>query len=188
MTARNRRRTRTLTRTHTQSKPVKKKKPPRQRPSIQINWGRAAFQSLIGLVLLVDLVLLFFVVKRCTEPRITTEKPVVQQEEPNRILQIEVLNGCGVNGLAARFTDFLRQAGFDVIKTDNYESHNVDKTLIIDRRGNVKNALKIADALGLDRQRVLQEINAAYQIDATVILGRDFRTLGAWKNMENQGG
>jgi hypothetical protein len=185
LTARNRRRGRTLTRDQSPAAPAPKK--PR-RPSVEIDWRRTTYRTLIGLFLVIDVALVVFVVKRCSEPRIAVEKPAVskpRREAPERIPQIEVLNGCGVPGLAARFTDHLRQAGFDVVKTDNYESHNMEKTLVIDRKENLKFANKVADALGLDRKRVLQEVSAAYLIDATVIIGRDFRSLGAWKNMEN---
>jgi hypothetical protein len=184
LTARNRRRSRTLTRDQSPAVPPPKKP---KRPRAQIDWRRTFYRTLIGLFLVIDVVLIVFVVKRCTESRTGIEKPAEsrpRREEPEHVPQIEVLNGCGVTGLAARFTDHLRQAGFDVVKTDNYESHNVEKTLILDRKGNLKYANKVADALGLDRKRVLQEVSAAYLIDATVIIGRDFRTLGAWKNME----
>ena len=33
------------------------------------------------------------------------------------IIQVEVLNGCGVEGVAAKFTDYLRQNNFDVVHT-----------------------------------------------------------------------
>ncbi len=90
--------------------------------------------------------------------------------------------------MAAKFTNYLREAGFDVVKTDNYESHNVEQTLIIERKGILKNGFKVADALGLNRSRVLQEVSDVYLIDATIILGRDFRAVQAWQDMENSGG
>lgn len=181
MAPRSRRRTRTLTRDQTLGKPVRRKRP---RKTIRIDWRRILFKSLIGLILTVNLVLVFFIVRRWTGPRIP-DAPRTRQEQPERVLQIEVLNGCGVNRLASRFTDYLRQADFDVIRTDDYETYNVEKTVVIDRRGNLQSVFRIADALGLDRIRVLQEVNPAYLIDATVILGRDFRSLGAWNRMEN---
>jgi hypothetical protein len=44
-------------------------------------------------------------------------------EKPSEIIQVEVLNGCGVTGVADRFTDFLRSEKFDVVKTDNYVTY-----------------------------------------------------------------
>lgn len=138
---------------------------------------------LIFLVLVVDLVLIFFVVRQCSKPAVLVEEPK-PPEEP-RILQIEVLNGCGVSGVANAFTDFFRTQGFDVVRAENYESFNVLRTVVIDRRGDMKNVVRIAEALGLGEERVLQEVNEAYLIDASVIIGKDFRRLPAWLQMEN---
>lgn len=157
---------------------------------IPIDWGRVLFRLLIAIFLIADVVLIVFVVRRCAEPPPIVEETQVEAPQPekepdkDRPVQVEVLNGCGVSGIAAKFTTYLREAGYDVIKTDNYESHNVEETLVIERRGKQENGLKVADALGLSRSRVLQEVNEVYLIDVTIILGRDFRTVGAWQDME----
>lgn len=156
---------------------------PRRRPrKTKIDWKDGVIKFFIGLVLLVDLVLVFFVIRQCSKPVVVGEEERIPEE--TRPLQIEVLNGCGVSGVAAKFTDYLRTKGFDVVKTENYESFNVLKTVVIDRRGNLKNGVRIAEALGLGEGRVLQEVNEAYLIDATVILGKDFRQLDSWQTME----
>jgi len=141
-------------------------------------------KALIGLVLVVDLVLIFFIVRQCSKPVKVEEPVVVQKQEEPVVLQIEVLNGCGVPGIASQFTDFLRERGFDVVKTDNYELFNVPNTVVVDRRGILKNSIRIAEALGLGEDRVVQEANEAYLIDASVVLGSDYRQLEAWKSME----
>ena len=136
----------------------------------------------IVLFLLADLILVFFIIRQCSEPpTLVEEETGMEQSEP---IQIEVLNGCGVQGIANDFTDFLRNRGFDVVKTENYESFNVQRTVIIDRRGNQQNCKSLAEAMGLGEDRILQEVNEAYLIDATVILGRDYRQLSSWQNME----
>lgn len=141
-------------------------------------------QLLIGLLLIVNLVLIFFIVRHCSKrPAVVTEKqPVVEEARP---LQIEVLNGCGVSGIAAQFTDYLRAKGFDVVKTDNYESFNIRRTVVIDRRGVLRNGVRVARALGLGEERVLQEANEAYLLDASLILGSDYRQLECWQEIEN---
>src|SRR5258708_6544356 len=50
--------------------------------------------------------------------------PMVEKEQPRippRTIQLDVLNGCGARGVAARFTSFLRTAGFDVVEMKNYK-------------------------------------------------------------------
>jgi hypothetical protein len=162
-------------------KPIKPRKRPKQRA--RSDWKSNLIQFFIGLVLVIDVVLIYFIVRNCSRQ---TAVPVVEQEvqEIPQILQIEVLNGCGVKGVAAQLTDYLRLQGFDVVKTDNFESFNVTETMVIDRRGNRENGIRIADALGLGEERVLQEVNDAYLIDATLIIGKDFQNLYGWQSTE----
>jgi hypothetical protein len=102
-------------------------------------------------------------------------------------VQVEVLNGCGAPRIADKFTAYLRRKGFDVVKTGNYESYNVPKTLVIDRKGKVKEAARIVEALGLKKTEVISEIHEMYMVDATVVLGKDFRLLSSWKSLEKKG-
>ena len=173
--------------TRRRARPIRKpsKTPQRKRRlrKNKIDWGNSLIQFLIVMVLVVDLVLVFFVIRQCSKPVAIVEEKEPPQEE--RILQVEVLNGCGVSGVANKFTDHLRASGFDVVKTDNYESFNVLRTVVIDRRGNMENATRVAESMGLSEERVLQEVHEAYLIDATVILGKDFRQLAVWRLMEN---
>ena len=52
---------------------------------------------------------------------------------PSKIIQLDVLNGCGAKGAGAKFTTFLRGSGFDVVELKNYSSSTVARTLVIDR-------------------------------------------------------
>ena len=160
-------------------RPARRRRPARRGG---FDWKDGLIKFFIGLLILVDVLLVFFIIRQCSRPAVeVVEEPV---EEPLRPLQIEILNGCGVSGIAAQLTDYLRAQGFDVVKTDNYETFNVNRTVVIDRRGVLKNGVRIAEAMGLGEDRVLQEVNEAYLIDATVILGRDFRQLPCWQTME----
>ncbi|MBN2029548.1 LytR C-terminal domain-containing protein [bacterium] len=158
---------------------------PRKRPvkKIRSDWKSNLIQFFIGLVLVIDMVLVYFIIRNCSSQAVVpVEEPTVQAVP--EILQIEVLNGCGVQGVAAQLTDYLRSQGFDVVKTDNFESFNVIETVVIDRRGNLENGIRIAKALGLGEERVLQEVNDAYLIDATLVIGKDFKNLNGWQSIE----
>lgn len=109
------------------------------------------------------------------------KRPATVPEKPRGPLQIEVLNGCGVPKIADKFTAYLRKKGYDVVRTDNYESFNVPATLVIDRGGDLASARKLADALGVPKREVISETHDMYMVDATVVLGKNFRTLDAWK-------
>lgn len=91
--------------------------------------------------------------------------------------QIDVLNGCGVAGVAAKISARLRQRGFDVVEIRNYKSFDLRQTIVIDRVGNLAQALRVASALGVGRDNVIQEINLDYYVDVTVVIGKDFESL-----------
>jgi hypothetical protein len=100
-----------------------------------------------------------------------------QNEKPSEIIQVEVLNGCGVTGVADRFTDFLRSEKFDVVKTDNYVNYDIEETLVIDRIGNLANAKLVAGALGMSPAKAFKQLNSDYFVDVTVIIGKDYHSL-----------
>ncbi len=93
---------------------------------------------------------------------------------PAEIIQAEVLNGCGVSGVADRFTDFLRDNNVDVVKTGNYIQFDIEETLVIDRIGNKANAVFVAELLGIDKKNATTIINNDYFVDVTIIIGRDY--------------
>ena len=96
------------------------------------------------------------------------------------IVQIDVLNGCGVSGTGQRMTSFLRAAGYDVVDMGNYKTFDVKQSLVIDRSGNAEVAKKIAADLGIDPKNVVQQISPEYFVTASVVLGKDFKNLRAW--------
>jgi hypothetical protein len=99
----------------------------------------------------------------------------------SELIQVDVRNGCGVSGVADRYTDFLRSKGFDVADYGNYISSEVDETLVIDRMGNMANAYEVAKALGVKKQNIIQQLNKDYFIDVSVIIGKDYLTLNPFK-------
>ena len=89
-------------------------------------------------------------------------------------IQVEVLNGCGVNGIADKLTVYLREKGFDVVNIGNYRSFEIEKSILIGRTENMFNAKIIADSIGLKYSNVIQQINKDYLLDVTIILGKDY--------------
>ncbi len=59
----------------------------------------------------------------------------------------------------------------------NYISFDVENTIVIDRTGNIQNAYDVAEALGVDKQDVIQQINKDYFLDVSVIVGKDYNKL-----------
>ena len=92
-------------------------------------------------------------------------------------IQVEVLNGCGVSGVADKLTDYLRVNHIDVVNLGNYRSFEIEKSIIISRNEKIKNAEKLAALVGLDESSIIQQTNSDYLLDVTFILGKDYRNL-----------
>lgn len=94
-----------------------------------------------------------------------------------KIIQVEVLNGCGAAGVGDKFTNYLRDNKVDVVNVSNYSSFNIDRTMVIDRIGNMANAKKVASILGIKEENVIQQINNDYFLDVSLVIGKDFKQL-----------
>ncbi|MFA7288343.1 MAG: LytR C-terminal domain-containing protein [Melioribacteraceae bacterium] len=99
----------------------------------------------------------------------------VRDNKPSEIIQVEILNGCGIPGAATRFAEYLRANKFDVVSTSN--DKEIDETLVIARTQNMENAYKVAEALGVKKSNVNQILNDDYFLDVSIIIGRDYYTL-----------
>jgi len=97
--------------------------------------------------------------------------------------KVEVLNGCGVNGLAHKFSNFLRKEGFDVLYIGNADRMNYSRTLVIDRGGDSKKLAEFLKVMKLDRSRVVPRKSSDYNIDISIILGRDYKDLPVYNDV-----
>ncbi|MBE0550794.1 MAG: LytR C-terminal domain-containing protein [Ignavibacterium sp.] len=98
---------------------------------------------------------------------------------------MEVLNGCGVSGVAEKLTDYLRTNNIDVVNLGNYRSFEIENSIIIGRNEKIYNAEIIAAIVGLDEHSIIQQINPDYMLDVTFILGKDYRDLIPLKKRQN---
>lgn len=95
-------------------------------------------------------------------------------EELQRI-SVEVLNGAGVPGAAARVSDRLREMGFDVKTFGNASSYDHERSVLLDRSGRDWAVRSLADSLG--GVAIRSEAAPQLYLDATLILGRDWPQL-----------
>ena len=96
---------------------------------------------------------------------------------PDRIIQVDVLNGCGTPKAASAMTAFLRSRGYDVVEIRNYHRFDVRESLVIERAGHMENAEKVARALGISPAHIIQQLNPDYYVDVSVVVGLDYGTL-----------
>lgn len=130
--------------------------------------------SFLGVLLLI---LLFAISTRMLYPKIIAERDASDPALISTIIQLEVLNGCGVAGIATRFTDRLRDYGFDVVESGNFDHFNVEKSFVISRSGQMENAHRVAKAIGISEQNVIRESSPDFYLDVTLVIGADFESL-----------
>lgn len=90
--------------------------------------------------------------------------------ERGRALEVEVLNGAGVPGLAKAVTRTLRSRGFDVVLFTS-AAERATTTRILLRRGDRSGADRVRKALGYGT--VTEQRDTTRRVDVTVLLGTD---------------
>lgn len=131
----------------------------------------------IGFLSILLIILAAALFTRIIYPRIFNERAEERSRLISEIIQIEVLNGCGENGIANAYTGVLRKNGFDVVETGNFENFNLPETIVISRSGIMDNAERVAMALGVDKENILYEASPDFYLDVTVVIGKDFEKL-----------
>lgn len=94
-----------------------------------------------------------------------------------KTISAEVYNGSGENKIGKVFTDYLRQKSVDVKKTDNYKTQTVQKTIIMSRNNNINKAYKVGELIGVNSSEIIENTNKDLDIDVTIVIGKDFKTL-----------
>ena len=113
------------------------------------------------------------------------EEPIIMEDKPapfEENIQVEVLNGCGLNGVAKTFQSYLRENGFDVVNTDNYYENgkkrwDVKYSMVIDRIGKIEQAMAVARVLDIPSSRVHSRENNDSIYDVSVVIGKDFKSI-----------
>ena len=106
----------------------------------------------------------------------------VYQKNPIQNIKVEVLNGCGLKGIAARTADFLRVNHIDVVRSDNADHYDYPNTVIISRNENVESLKAVSRSFGVtldDKTHIMTDPDESLGVDVTVILGKDITNFTA---------
>ena len=133
--------------------------------------------SAIGFLSVLLLILIVALSSRFIFPRIVSDRAAIDPALISDVIQMEVLNGAGIPGLATRYTSSLRQFGFDVVETGNFDHFNVYNSMVISRNGEMENARRVARAIGISEQFILREESPDFYLDVTLVIGADFESL-----------
>ena len=129
---------------------------------------------IVALGLLVVVMLSSFIM-RLVNPPISAEldADIEKTNEIEQKIQINVLNGCGKDGLAGKVKMYLIERGFDVVSIGNY-SDVLEKSVVVDRIGDLKSSSRVAYAMGINDSYVTSEIDSTLYVRSTIIVGKDY--------------
>ena len=115
------------------------------------------------------------------EAKPSAAKIPVQEKEEEALspatphpVRIEVLNGCGLGGIAKRTADFLQLKGYDIRDYKNADRSNYEKTSIIVRSGNKSHGEALASTISFPVELIVMDPDPnLIDVDVTLILGKD---------------
>lgn len=107
-------------------------------------------------------------------PAPATPPPLAIPGDVGPHVTVEVLNTIGVDGLAGSVTTRLRHAGLDVVSFGSGGGDARSVTEILVRRGDSTSGVRVRQALGVGRVRVVPD--ARLLLDVSVLLGADAAT------------
>ncbi len=93
-------------------------------------------------------------------------------------ITVEVLNGTRTAGLAGRARDLFQSYDLEVMAPNNADNDQYQNTVVLDRKGNMDAAKKVADLIHCTRIFSKPDPQIDQAVDVTVILGKDFD--GRW--------
>ena len=105
------------------------------------------------------------------------------------IAEIEILNGCGISGIAELYTNFLRLSKYDIISTDNAKDEhgkiNFDYKnckIIVNNKKKLRAAYQLSLKLGINKQHIKKNYGNGIW-DITLIIGEDYNNLNSFKKI-----
>jgi 23S rRNA U2552 (ribose-2'-O)-methylase RlmE/FtsJ len=104
----------------------------------------------------------------------------IYEANPILNIKVEVLNGCGEKRIAAKISDFLRTENIDVVRSENADNFEYERTILIQRSDDLLNLKTVAKVLNFeinDEDRVIIQSSPTADVDLTLILGKDYRSV-----------
>ena len=117
---------------------------------------------------------------KVTFPEIDTPKMLAKElysADPIKNIKVEILNGCGIKGVAAKTSEYLRsEHRIDVIRSDNADKYTYSKTIIIGRNEDLDKILSVSKAFDIsinNTDHIRHVPDETLGVDVTIILGKD---------------
>ncbi|MBN4076192.1 LytR C-terminal domain-containing protein [Gemmatimonas aurantiaca] len=108
----------------------------------------------------------------------SSKRPVAEAS-----LRVQALNACGIRGIGNKVADALKNLGptpvtVQILDVGNFSVFDIERSFIISRVSNLKEAKMLARELGLAAEDVIYAPleNNHRSIHATVVIGADFQS------------
>tara|TARA_Y100000739_G_C20599220_1_gene462038 strand:+ start:111 stop:581 length:471 start_codon:yes stop_codon:yes gene_type:complete len=105
---------------------------------------------------------------------------------------VEILNGCGEEGVAKLYTNFLRDLNYDVVSIENakdkYGKNNFDheySKIIINKKNKLRAAYEMSLKIGIDKENIKKNYDSEYTWDLVLIIGKDYNKLNSYLKIKN---
>ena len=112
------------------------------------------------------------------EPKMLAKE--LYRADPIKNIKVEILNGCGIKGIAGKTSEFLRSKyRIDVVRSDNADRYDYSKTIIIGRNEDLNKILSVSEAFGLsinNSDHIQHVPDETLGVDVTIILGKDINS------------
>jgi len=87
-------------------------------------------------------------------------------------VKIILTNGCGFEGLAKEFSDYLEDKNVDIVSIGNTLRPVYDKTIIVVRKGDDADLQRLQRMTGIER--FTEALNETALADFEIIIGKDY--------------
>lgn len=99
-------------------------------------------------------------------------------EEIIKPLRVQILNGCGANGIARKASNWFKKNGYEVGDVGNADRQDYSHSQIIDRAGNLTTARELANLLNIEETNIKRLSKTPKpEVDLTLIIGKDYKGL-----------
>jgi hypothetical protein len=98
-------------------------------------------------------------------------KKLVIEEKGEFTLKVKLLNATQTPGLAMKYRALLMREGINVVEFGTYDERDLDRTLVIDRKGNPKQLNSVIELIGIEN--IYQVVDSTQLHDVVIMLGND---------------
>jgi anionic cell wall polymer biosynthesis LytR-Cps2A-Psr (LCP) family protein len=99
-------------------------------------------------------------------------KQLALDEDIDTVIKIKILNGTNVPGLARKMRNMLIRDGLNVVEFGTSPYPLLDRTVIINQKGNIEKVRRVSELIGTDR--IFHVIDSTQLHCVLIIIGEDF--------------